>query len=192
MTNNTQQPIATPTSPSLPSLPASEPSSLATSPALSQSSSKFKPQPINIIHSKSLEPPQSSPRRGSIAAHLMHFAAKSTSSLHLLSSSAPARSGPGSASSQEVEVRSQVLPLRSTFSNPFKKLQNTFQGNSSSSKKSPDLGALKATERIASSSSSVNSMVSWRSKGAEIFSKKTWGRSRKISHSSSCTSFLCS
>lgn len=74
-------------------------------------------------------------------------------------------------------MRSQVLPLRSTgFSNPFKKLQNTFHPNSS--KKSLDFGG-PHTEKVASSSSSVNSMVSWRSRGAEMLSKKNWGRTRK-------------
>ncbi|OAQ27100.1 hypothetical protein K457DRAFT_21540, partial [Linnemannia elongata AG-77] len=144
-------------------------------------SSKFPPLAINISHSpNSLEPPQASPRRGSIAAHLMNFASKSTTSLNILSSSAPSNNsplGPGHPHHDE-ETRSQVMPLRSSpFSNPFKKLQSTFH-SSGSSKKSLDSGSVK-TEKLASSASSVHSMMSWRSKGAEILSKKAWGRTRK-------------
>ncbi|KAG0069820.1 hypothetical protein BGZ89_002081 [Linnemannia elongata] len=146
-------------------------------------SSKFPPLAINISHSpNSLEPPQASPRRGSIAAHLMNFASKSTTSLNILSSSAPSNNsplGPGHPHHDE-ETRSQVMPLRSSpFSNPFKKLQSTFH-SSGSSKKSLDSGSVK-TEKLASSASSVHSMMSWRSKGAEILSKKAWGRTRKNS-----------
>ncbi|KAF9928493.1 hypothetical protein FBU30_002342 [Linnemannia zychae] len=146
------------------------------------SPSKFQPMAINISHSSnSLEPPQASPRRGSIAAQLMNFASKSTTSLGLLSSSAPpANSSLGPGRSHDEETRSQVMPLRSSpFSNPFKKLQNTFH-SSGSSKKSLDSGSVK-TEKLVSSASSVHSMMSWRSKGAEILSKKAWGRSRKNS-----------
>ncbi|KAG0266853.1 hypothetical protein BG011_000468 [Mortierella polycephala] len=135
---------------------------------------------INIVHSSRLEPPQSTPRRGSIAAHLMSFAARSTTSLHILSSSAPTQRSPDNASSmsQDYEMRSQVLPLRTSgFTNPLRKLQNSLQ---SSSKKSLEFGGPKP-EKLASSSSSVNSMVSWRSKGAEMFSKKNWSRTRKNS-----------
>ncbi|KAG9070728.1 hypothetical protein KI688_008268 [Linnemannia hyalina] len=146
-------------------------------------SSKFPPLAINISHSpNSLGPPQVTPRRGSIAAHLMNFASKSTTSLNILSSSAPSANsplGPGHPHHDD-ETRSQVMPLRSSpFSNPFKKLQNTFH-SSGSSKKSLDSGSVK-TERLASSASSVHSMMSWRSKGAEILSKKAWGRTRKNS-----------
>ncbi|KAI1320282.1 hypothetical protein EDD11_001497 [Mortierella claussenii] len=172
-----------PASPPLPPLPTS--ASASSSPALSSSSSgTFKPQPIFIAHgNNTLHPPsQSSPRRGSIAAHLMSFASRSTTSLHL-SSSAPAQTN----ASLQDESRSQAMPVRSSpFSNPFKKLQNTF--HSSSSKKSHTLDSSnpaamnsEKTERVASSSSSVNSMVSWRSKGAEMLSKKHWGRARKNS-----------
>ncbi|KAF9898320.1 hypothetical protein BX616_004186, partial [Lobosporangium transversale] len=143
-----------PPSPS-PSLPTS------TSPILPS-----KPQPLNI-QNNNLMPSQSSPRRGSIAAHLMNFAVRSTTSLHLLSSSAPAHS------SLSDESRLQLAPSRG-FSNPFKKLQSTFH----STKKNPD--PIKS-ERIISSSSSVNSLVSWRSRGAEMLSKKAWGRARKNS-----------
>ncbi|KAG0213954.1 hypothetical protein BGX28_003132 [Mortierella sp. GBA30] len=189
---NTHQPTVVPSSPPLPPLPASASLSPSASPSLPPSSASFpspqakpKPQAINIVHSSSLEPPsQASPRRGSIAAHLMSFASRSTTSLHILSSSAPAHSTPAAATtatvssvSQDYEMRSQVLPLRSSpFSNPFKKLQYTF--HPSSSKKSLDY---KMPEKVASSSSSVNSMVSWRSKGAEMLSKKNWGRTRKNS-----------
>ncbi|KAF9281879.1 hypothetical protein BGZ68_006332 [Mortierella alpina] len=186
---NSHHPAAVPSSPPLPPLPASASLSPAASPSLPPSSSpsppsstKFKPQAINISNSSRLEPGLPSPRRGSIAAHLMSFASRSTTSLHILSSSAPAHSASpaaGSSVSQDYEMRSQVLPLRSTgFSNPFKKLQNTFHPNSS--KKSLDFGG-PHTEKVASSSSSVNSMVSWRSRGAEMLSKKNWGRTRKNS-----------
>jgi len=193
MTNNSQQQSS---SPPLPPLPASAcsshsppplllPSSASSSPKTSFSSRfKSKPQAIAIYNSAGLEPSYPSPRRGSIAAHLMNFATRSTTSLQLLSSSAPAHHGSGlgpsasttSLATQEEEMRSHVLPLRSTaFSNPFKKLQHTFHGNSS--KKTPD--GQKIPERIVSSSASAQSMTSWRSKGAEMLSKKTWGRTRK-------------
>ncbi|KAF9127847.1 hypothetical protein BGW39_005511 [Mortierella sp. 14UC] len=159
--------------------------SAPSSPNLSSppSSSKFQPLAINISHSpNSLEIPQDSPRRGSIAAHLMNFASKSTTSLNILSSSAPPANsplGPGQSHHDE-ETRSQVMPLRSSpFSNPFKKLQNPFH-SSGSSKKSLDSGSVK-TEKLVSSASSVHSMMSWRSKGAEMLSKKAWGRTRKNS-----------
>ncbi|KAF9093725.1 hypothetical protein BGX29_009816 [Mortierella sp. GBA35] len=148
-------------------------------------SSTFQPLAINIAHSsssKSLEPPQvDSPRRGSIAAHLMTFASKSTTSLNILSSSAPPINSPLSAGhTQDEETRSQVMPLRSSpFSNPFKKLHNPFHSGGSS-KKSLDSSSVK-TEKLVSSASSVHSMMSWRSKGAEILSKKGWGRTRKNS-----------
>ncbi|KAF9123114.1 hypothetical protein BGX30_001620, partial [Mortierella sp. GBA39] len=146
-------------------------------------SSKFPPLDINISHSSnSLGLPQASPRRGSIAAHLMNFASKSTTSLNILSSSAPSANSPLGPvhPHHDDETRSQVMPLRSSpFSNPFKKLQSTFH-SSGSSKKSLDSGSVK-TERLASSASSVHSMMSWRSKGAEILSKKAWGRTRKNS-----------
>ncbi|KAF9944401.1 hypothetical protein BGZ70_004689, partial [Mortierella alpina] len=182
-------PADMPSSPPLPPLPASASFCPAASPSLppsaspsTTSSAKFKPQAINISNSSRLEPGLPSPRRGSIAAHLMSFASRSTTSLHILSSSAPAHSASpaaGSSVSQDYEMRSQVLPLRSTgFSNPFKKLQNTFHPNSS--KKSLDFGGPRA-EKVVSSSSSVNSMVSWRSRGAEMLSKKNWGRTRKNS-----------
>ncbi|KAF9949532.1 hypothetical protein BGZ72_008705, partial [Mortierella alpina] len=139
---DSHHPAAVPSSPPLPPLPASASLSPAASPSLPpssspsppSSSSKFKPQAINISNSSRLEPGLPSPRRGSIAAHLMSFASRSTTSLHILSSSAPAHSASpaaGSSVSQDYEMRSQVLPLRSTgFSNPFKKLQNTFHPNS--------------------------------------------------------------
>ncbi|KAF9112869.1 hypothetical protein BGX27_002670 [Mortierella sp. AM989] len=93
-----------------------------------------------------------------------------------MSSSAPAHSSAAATPPQE-EVLSQVPPLRSSgFSNPFKKLQTTFNP----SKKNSDSISNKP-ERVASSSSSVNSMISWRSKGAEMLSKKNWGRARKNS-----------
>ncbi|KAG0265780.1 hypothetical protein BGZ95_003226 [Linnemannia exigua] len=157
--------------------------SAPSSPNLStpSSSSKFQPLAINISHSpNSLEPPQASPRRGSIAAHLMNFASKSTTSLNILSSSAPPANSPLGPGHHDEETRSQVMPLRSSpFSNPFKKLQSSFH-SSGSSKKSLDSGSVK-TEKLVSSASSVHSMMSWRSKGAEILSKKAWGRTRKNS-----------
>ncbi|KAG0303845.1 hypothetical protein BGZ97_001725, partial [Linnemannia gamsii] len=109
----------------------------------------------------------------------MNFASKSTTSLNILSTSAPSANSPlGPGHPHDDETRSQVMPLRSSpFSNPFKKLQSTFH-SSGSSKKSLDSGSVK-TEKLASSASSVHSMMSWRSKGAEILSKKAWGRTRK-------------
>ncbi|KAF9170786.1 hypothetical protein BGX21_008430 [Mortierella sp. AD011] len=157
-------------------MPASLPSSASSSPALS-STGRFKPQPINLVYNSHLELPQSSPKRGSIAAHLMSFAAKSTTSLHILSSSAPTHSSSSTSPSSQDGAESQVPAHRTAgFSNPFKKFQNTF----SSSKKDSDSASIKP-EKVASSSSSVNSMTSWRSKGAEMFSKKNWGRARKNS-----------
>ncbi|KAG0321693.1 hypothetical protein BGZ99_003748 [Dissophora globulifera] len=201
------QPGMAPSSHPIPSLSVSSPSPAATSPP---TSSRSKPKPINIFgSSKTIDLGLDSPRRGSIAAHLMSFAARSTTSLHLLSTSAPAKTNSSSssiASSSSVslsqdENRSQVAPLRSSaFSNPFKKLQNTLHhvgssnsnsksngnnnsnsnnsnSNNSNSNMSPELG----TEKTVAYASSVNSMVSWRSKGAEMLSKKAWGRARKNS-----------
>ncbi|KAI8601974.1 hypothetical protein EDD21DRAFT_404051 [Dissophora ornata] len=87
--------------------------------------------------------------------------------------------------------RSQAPPSRSSFSNPFRKLQTTF---GSSGKRSLDLGSSQngnnfngtnnggntRFDRIVSSSLSAGSLVSWRSRGAEMFSKP-WGRNRKNS-----------
>ncbi|KAF8959196.1 hypothetical protein BGZ46_001815 [Entomortierella lignicola] len=147
-------------------------SSTASSLVLS-SPKKLKPQPINLVNNDKLLPALPSPKRGSIATHLMNFAAKSTTSLHLLSSSAPTHSSSATLTSQD-----EVAPLRSTgFSNPFKKIQNTF----SPLKKNSEPASTIKPEKVVSSSSSVNSMTSWRSKGAEMLSKKNWGRTRKNS-----------
>ncbi|GJJ76680.1 hypothetical protein EMPS_09039 [Entomortierella parvispora] len=89
-----------------------------------------------------------------------------------------------------------LTTLRSSpFSNPFKKLQSSF-GNTGSSKKSLDLQSppnsahttgsnttsnSRSTEKSISSSSSTSSLTSWKSKGAEMLSKTSWGRIRKNS-----------
>ncbi|KAF9578575.1 hypothetical protein BGW38_005558 [Lunasporangiospora selenospora] len=178
-----------PPSPPLPPLPpgispVSEPAPVVALPP-SPPSSATKPKPHAIIvstHNTNLAPSLPSPRRGSIAAHLMSFASRSTTSLNILSSSAPS----SSTSPQDFETRSTIQPHRSSpFSNPFKKLQSSFHTHtnsfgSGSSKKSFDIG-IKSSEKILSSSSSANSLTSWRSRGADIFSKKTWSRSRKNS-----------
>ncbi|KAF9349162.1 hypothetical protein BGX34_002007, partial [Mortierella sp. NVP85] len=131
--------------------------------------------PITITQAKGLDIPQAdTQKRGSIAAHLMSFASRSTSSLHVLSSSAPENT---SASPDDAEVQSQHGSSRSGFSNPFKKIHNPF----SSTKKPLDPNVTKETDCIAPSSSSVHSTISWRSKGAEMFSKKHWSRGRKNS-----------
>ncbi|KAF9130655.1 hypothetical protein BGW39_002797, partial [Mortierella sp. 14UC] len=164
---------------------------------------KALPRPISIRHSQSYDPsPPSSSRQGSgVNQRKSLTTSRSAASLSLLSSpTSPTpglahphlanRNAPNSASdaSHEYELRSQVLPLRtSPFSNPFRKFQNTF------GKKSLDLsnsnGSLSNNynsysqprpEKVVSSSSSANSLNSWRSKGAEILSK-SWGRSRKNS-----------
>ncbi|KAG0025234.1 hypothetical protein BGZ82_010142, partial [Podila clonocystis] len=154
------------------------------------------PHPASIRHSQSFEPQQSStwPRsEGGLATK------RSSASLNLLSSSSPQ-------GSLDHDPRSSILPSRSSgFSNPFKKLQNTF-GNS---KKSIELGNNNINNnsnyivngngngngnennnnnnnnnntnvaKAVSSSSSANSLTSsWRSKGAEMLSKANW-RSRK-------------
>ncbi|KAF8949486.1 hypothetical protein BGZ47_000027 [Haplosporangium gracile] len=169
---------------------------------------KALPRPISIRHSQSCDPspssPSSRPRKSLTNSH-------SSNSLSLLSSPTSPTHSPAhphlynsdapnttSDASHEYELRSQVSPLRSSpFSNPFRKLQNTFGG----SKKSLDLGnsngplstsnnsnnyfnnsssSQSKPEKIVSSSSSASSLNSWRSKGAEILSK-SWGRSRKNS-----------
>ncbi|KAF9912467.1 hypothetical protein EC991_010554 [Linnemannia zychae] len=164
---------------------------------------KALPRPISVRHSQSYDPSPPSPsRRGSGANQRKSLTtSRSAASLSLLSSPTsptpgPAhphlanRNAPNSASdaSHEYELRSQVSPLRtSPFANPFRKLQTTF------GKKSLDLsnsnGSLSNNynsysqpkpEKVVSSSSSANSLNSWRSKGAEILSK-SWGRSRKNS-----------
>ncbi|KAF9437456.1 hypothetical protein BGZ76_000662 [Entomortierella beljakovae] len=172
----TNQFSTTPVSPPLMPASSSTPSSTTSSPVLS--STQLKPQPINAVY-KSSQDLTPSPKRGSIATHLLNFAARSTTSLNLMSSSAPSSNHiPPVPSLPQDEAQSHVPPLRSTgFSNPFKKLQNTF--NSNSKKFSND--SSNKPEMLVSSSSSVNSMISWRSKGAEMLAKKNWGRARKNS-----------
>ncbi|KAF9156707.1 hypothetical protein BG015_002502 [Linnemannia schmuckeri] len=169
---------------------------------------KALPRPISIRHSQSCDPsppsPSSRPRksltnsRSSNSLSLLSSPTSPTQSPahpHLYNSNAPNTT---SDASHEYELRSQVSPLRSSpFSNPFRKLQNTFGGG----KKSLDLGngngplsssnnnnnyfnnsssSQSKPEKVVSSSSSASSLNSWRSKGAEILSK-SWGRSRKNS-----------
>ncbi|KAG0329056.1 hypothetical protein BG004_002421 [Podila humilis] len=141
-----------------------------------------KPQAIAISQHHGLEPPQQSPtRRGSIATHLMNFASRSTTSLNILSSSAPTTpSGPTTPSDDSRSLRPSVLSGRSSpFSNPFKKLQHSLQGGSP--KKHLELGGPRGeNNKVISSSASAMTLTSWRSK-AEMLSKKSWGRSRKNS-----------
>ncbi|KAG0363698.1 hypothetical protein BG005_008066 [Podila minutissima] len=146
----------------------------------SSSSVSIKPHAIAIISNQSLEAPQQSPtRRGSIAAHIMNLASRSTTSLNVLSTSAPASSGPETA--EERGAKPSILSGRSLpFSNPFKKLQYSLQGGS---RKNFELGPRstdKEKEKVISSSASAMTLTSWRSK-AEMLSKKSWGRSRKNS-----------
>ncbi|KAG0029183.1 hypothetical protein BGZ81_004045 [Podila clonocystis] len=145
----------------------------------SSSSASIKPHAIVIINNQNLEPPQQSPtRRGSIAAHLMNFASRSTTSLNVLSTSAPVSSGLEPA--EERGAKPSILSGRSSpFSNPFKKLQHSLQGGS---RKNFELGPRSAEkeEKVMSSSASAMTLTSWRSK-AEMLSKKSWGRSRKNS-----------
>lgn len=172
---------------------------------------KALPRPISIRHSQSYDPsplsPSSRPRKSltpSRSSNSLSLLSSPTSPSphpshpHLYNSNAPNTS---SDASHEYELRSQVSPLRSSpFSNPFRKLQNSFGGG----KKSLDLGhsngplssnnnnnnnyfnsnsSQSKPEKVVSSSSSASSLNSWRSKGAEILSK-SWGRSRKSTYHS--------
>ncbi|KAF9295779.1 hypothetical protein BGZ88_001476 [Linnemannia elongata] len=162
---------------------------------------KALPRPISIRHSQSYDPNPSRPRKSltpSRSSNSLSLLSSPTSPSpnpahpHLYNSNAPNTS---SDASHEYELRSQVSPLRSSpFSNPFRKLQNSFGGG----KKSLDLGnsngplssnnnnyfnsnsSQSKPEKVVSSSSSASSLNSWKSKGAEILSK-SWGRSRKNS-----------
>ncbi|KAF9428115.1 hypothetical protein BGZ94_003349 [Podila epigama] len=149
------------------------------------------PHPGSIRHSQSFEPGQHGPTawpgsEGGLTTK------RSSASLNLLSSLTT--SVQGSTSPHEHDQRSSFIPVRSSgFSNPFKKLQNTF-GSSNSSKKAvaadPSASLTNnsgssnisnsGSSRVTSSSSSANSLTSWRSKGAEMLSKANW-RSRKNS-----------
>ncbi|KAK3811464.1 MAG: hypothetical protein J3R72DRAFT_498876 [Linnemannia gamsii] len=157
---------------------------------------KALPRPISIRHSQSYDPSPPSTSRRSGTNRKSLTTSRSAASLSMLSSPTSPTPGPShphlangnapnsaSDASHEYELRSQVSPLRtSPFSNPFRKLQNTFGG----SKKSLDLGNSNNNtnnnnnnnnsqpprpEKVVSSSSSANSLNSWRSKGAEILSK---------------------
>lgn len=165
---------------------------------------KALPRPISIRHSQSYDPNPSRPRKSltpSRSSNSLSLLSSPTSPSpnpahpHLYNSNAPNTS---SDASHEYELRSQVSPLRSSpFSNPFRKLQNSFGGG----KKSLDLGnsngplssnnnnyfnsnsSQSKPEKVVSSSSSASSLNSWKSKGAEILSK-SWGRSRKSTYHS--------
>ncbi|KAF9359706.1 hypothetical protein BGX26_011654 [Mortierella sp. AD094] len=148
--------------------------------SLSIAALKALPRPISIRHSQSYEPAPPSPTGQSLANELR--GARSSASLNLLSNSLY---------SQDFGQRAQIpSPRSSPFSNPFKKLQNTF---SNTGKKSLDLtnnsnGTINTgsfgSGRSDRSSSSANSLTSWRSKGAEILSK-SWGHSEPLSKSES-------
>ncbi|KAF8930443.1 hypothetical protein BGZ52_001098 [Haplosporangium bisporale] len=155
------------------------------------------PHPASIRHSQSFEPAPQSSWSGSEGGLTTK---RSSASLNLLSSSSPV---PGSL---EQDPRSSILPIRSSgFSNPFKKLQNTFGnkkslefGNNNNSSSFDGNGSnnsnnstttnintnnnnINNNAKVVSSSSSANSLTSsWRSKGAEMLSKANW-RSRKNS-----------
>ncbi|KAF9386487.1 hypothetical protein CPB97_003661 [Podila verticillata] len=146
----------------------------------SSSSASMKPLAIAIINNHGLEAPLQSPtRRGSIAAHLMNLASRSTTSLNVLSTSAPASSGP--IATEERGTKPSILSGRSSpFSNPFKKLQHSLQGGSRKNFELQPRSTEKEKEKVMSSSASAMTLTSWRSK-AEMLSKKSWGRSRKNS-----------
>ncbi|KAF8940960.1 hypothetical protein BGZ58_003692 [Dissophora ornata] len=158
----------------------------STSPPSSPTSLKALPRPLSIRHSQSYEPAPRSPTGQSPVNELRGV--RSSASLNLLTFAAPLQQ---QRSPQEMGQRSQAPPSRSSFSNPFRKLQTTF---GSSGKRSLDLGSSQngnnfngtnnggntRFDRIVSSSLSAGSLVSWRSRGAEMFSKP-WGRNRKNS-----------
>ncbi|KAG0244408.1 hypothetical protein BGW41_007700 [Actinomortierella wolfii] len=220
--------------------PSSPPSSYS-------SSKKSRPFNISILHNKHIESVQQSPRRSSIATHLMNFASRSSTSLHLLSTSAPVQGSPAahdvdtskltSSATDKSSInhttggnphttdsrphthqhfntfpsRASVMPPprggTSAFTNPFRKLQSSFQlgskksmefgssppasqGSNASNNSTNNISSSNSTqqqqqsqerERVLSSASSASSMISWRSKGAEMLSKKPWGRARKNS-----------
>ncbi|KAF9113232.1 hypothetical protein BGX27_001979 [Mortierella sp. AM989] len=160
----------------------SAPSTLTTSP--SSAALKALPRPISIRHSQSYEPAPPSPTDQNPISELR--GARSSASLNLLASS---NSLFQQKSPRGLGQRTQISPLRtSPFSNPFKKLQNTFNNTGkksldlSNSNNNNDMGSFVSgrPERVVSSPSSANSLTSWRSKGAEILSK-SWGRNRKNS-----------
>ncbi|KAF9928890.1 hypothetical protein FBU30_002032 [Linnemannia zychae] len=171
---------------------------------------KSLPRPLSIRHSQSYDPtPLGHSRRSSSTDPRKSLTtSRSSNSLSFLSSptslppthpSFVKSNTPNSASdvTHEYELRSQVSPLRtSPFTNPFRKLQNTFGGkksldlsgsngllnnnNNHNSNSKNNNNSLPKQEKVVSSSSSAGSLNSWRSKGAEILSK-SWGRSRKNS-----------
>ncbi|KAG0369942.1 hypothetical protein BC939DRAFT_457268 [Gamsiella multidivaricata] len=157
-------------------------SEFLTSAPPSSTSLKALPRPISIRHSQSYEPSPPSPTSPPLNELR---GARSSASLNLLASTTPLHQYRTPHSGQ----RSQRQPSKSSsFSNPFKKLQNTFGG---SGKRSLDLGSTNNTnidvndvrikpERVVSSSLSASSLTSWRSKGAEMLSKSL-GRNRKNS-----------
>ncbi|KAF9915367.1 hypothetical protein BX616_006299, partial [Lobosporangium transversale] len=148
----------------------------ATSP--SSSAIKALPRPISIRHSQSYEPAPPSPTSDITLSELRGV--RSSASLNLLASFSSTFTPQQHQPQQRPNHRSQI------FSNPFKKLQNTFN-----SKRNSDLTSLNNNnynnllngnrlERPVSSASSANSLTSWRTKGAEMLSK-SWGRNRKYS-----------
>ncbi|KAF9359100.1 Rho GTPase-activating protein 22 [Mortierella sp. NVP85] len=137
---------------------------------------KGLPRPISIRHSQSYEPPPLTPTSLPLTAELK--TKRSSASLNFLASVKPLDS---TNKPHDPEHRSRNLP----FANPFKKLQNTFGGNHKridlpAKTDDADLNDKVQSGRAVSSSSSANSLTSWRSKGAEILSKSL-GRNRKNS-----------
>ncbi|KAF9419686.1 hypothetical protein BGZ94_009338 [Podila epigama] len=150
---------------------------VTSAPTCPKVSSDPKPlQSITIDYSQNSNAAQQlHSRRESIAINLLDVTSNSTTSLSSISTSAPATSWV-----QAAEEQSSKLSVNSgrslPFSNPFKKLQHTFQ-----SRKVLELGVRgPEKEKVLSSSASAMTLTSWRSK-AEMLSKKSWGRSRKNS-----------